>query len=477
MDSILTQLAHTRQLFAEAAPTDSKTIADYAWTLVKALLRHAPEMGSKTSRQILAECLKLPLPRPSKLYSALLTAAIKVADNYPEFRFATFLRMWNLEHLLPEDQVRPPARDGKRYQSLAERAAKRLAHSLLLYPEDLTPSAPHPTEHPSGASNFGAFLSTHNYSLMPMIVTRFIERAGKDGRKYRFVTLTSPDGFQVETIAHNLKVSPLHPLPEGKRHYINVRQSYNVLLRYKETAREPYPHATAKPEWTVVQAVLSTQPATTRFAATLGYIEAVDQAHHHLHVYDALSRHFVAPIQRFSRERAGDFVRFIPIVPQASAFKTAIILGTVAESDVLSQQPKTPNDAATVPSASAQTFPSPSKEGEKRPQAPSLIRTIKISSVNAERGYAAWELLDKSQPITERLSPLQVSKGENSPSFTGGYISLSPQRSLGASAPSNAVPTVQPSELRVGQVLRALIFLKRGKDRQKRPYVAKIYPL
>lgn len=425
-DNILTQLKTLRQLFAEAAPTDPKVINDYAWIIVKAINREHEQLGSIVCRQLLADYVKLSVERPSQLHSAVLSAAVKVANAYPDFRFASFLRLWGIGNLRPEDNERQRSLDGKSYPSLAERVAKALGHSVLLHQQD------RPLINDAELSQF---LSSHGLSVSTMLVTRVKEAMGKDGRKYIFVTLTSPEGIEVETISHNLQPSPLQVLPGAKRHYVNIGQLYNCLLKTKATVSDgstSVQSTTVPSESSLIllNAVLSQQKPIDFFPQEIGYIEAIDTAHGHMHVYDAHSRHFVANIQRFSKERVGDFVRFIPIIPQASKFKTAIILATV------------PSDSSEV-----QT----------------ILREIRIININKDKGYASWELVDKSHPITELLSPLQLSQGETSPAFTTGYLHLA------------TIPAGSPAGISAGQTFRAFIYLKRGKDRQKRPHIAKLF--
>ena len=416
-DNLFTQLANLRKLYSEAAPEDPKTISDYAWTIVKVLLQHTAEIDSTTARQLLAECIKLPIVRPSKLYSALLAAAVKVAGLYPEFHFAVFLKIWGHGNLRPEDCERQSRQDGKSFSSLKEQAAKAFANSLLLHPENRTND---------WAQAILKELSGDTFSFHAMIVSRIKEAVGKDGRKYRFVTLTSPEGLEVETISHNLQLSPLQPMPENKRHYVNIGQLYNVLLRNNADGDKP----------TLFHAYLYNISASEYFPLEIGYIESIDSASQMMHIYDRFSRHFVAHVLRFSSERAGDFIYFHPIIPSKSKFKTAILTG------------KAP-------------CPIPQNQDANSEQ-PALIRAIRITNINKERGYAAWELIDKSYPITEQLSPLQLSQGEIAPAFTTGYLNL-------ATVPNS-------SGLSSGQSLRALIYLKRGKDKQKRPHVARIFP-
>lgn len=464
--NLLSQLSELRTRLAEV-PGDSKQIYDYAWTIVKALLQHTTELDSLTARQLLADCLKLPVERPSKLHSALLSAAIKVASAYPDFRFAAFLKLWGIANLRPEDHERQQATSPqsslsssssltKSFPSLAEKTARALAHSLLLHPEDDLTADLVPLLQSAG---YQVRSSSSSLSLShPLLVTRIKEAVSKEGRKYTFVTLTSPEGLEVETTSHSLQPSPLHPLPEGKLHYVNIGQLYDCLLKTKATvpadssagnkatvpAGSPSDNnATLSPcaqrrvaEYHLTEAVLSKCAPTEVFPTEVGYIESIDQQHGHMHVFDAHSRHFVAPVQRFSRERVGDFVRFIPIVPAVSKFKTAIIQGTVPSSSL----------SATVPSDSS--------EGQH------LLREIRITHINKEKGYAAWELTDPNHPITELLSPLQLSQGETSPSFTTGYLNLTEELS---------------SSLSLSSTLKAFIYLRRGKDRQKRPHIARLF--
>lgn len=410
--SLLQQVQNLRALFREAAPSDPKVINDYAWLIVKLLNAQMAELGSNYCRQLLADYLQLPVARPSLVHSAILSAAVRVANAYPDFRFSVFLRMWGIQHFRPEDYESRRLDDGKQFPSLHVSTLRALAHTLLLYPEDRQWEEAESLLNAAGQGG---------YSILPTMVTRIREALGKDGRKYNFVTLTSPEGIEIESISHKLQPSPLHPLPEGKRHYVNIGQLYDCLLLTKQESSSSS---------SLKDAYLSSQKPTDLFPQEIGYIEAIDEAHGHIHVYDALSRHFVAPKQRFSREKVGDFVRFIPVIPQTSKFKTAILL-------------------TTIPSAS--------------PEVQNILREIRITHINTEKGYAAWELVNKDAPITEQLSALQLSQGEQSPSFTSGYLTLA------------TVPDGIPSGLSVGQTLRALIYLKRGKDGQKRPHVAVIF--
>ncbi len=427
--SLIPQLKELRRLFADALPTDPAVINRYAWIIAKALNREHLTLGSVECRQLLLDYLKLPTQRPSQLHSAILSAAIKVANAYPDFRFAAFLKMWDTSNLRPEDHERRqmpaapgvPASSGKTFPSLSERTVRALAHSLLLHPGNTAVS-----------DDDANFLASHGYSIHQMLVTRIKEASGKDGRKYHFASLASPEGLEVECIINQLQPNPLQPLPEGKRHYVNIGQLYGCILHQKndtvpggspsvQTATLP-----SRSSLSLMAACLSPLNPTDLFPSAIGYIEAIDSQHGHMHVYDQYSRHFVAPVQRFSRETPGTFVRFIPIIPQTSRFKTAILLANVHPAS---------------------------------PEVQGILREIRITSINREKGFASWELHDKEHPITERLSPLQLSQGEQSPSFTSGYLTLDGTLSVSMES------------------YRAYIYLRRGKDKLKRPHIAKLFSM
>lgn len=441
-ESIVSKLTTARKLFAETVTDDPRVVSDYGWTIVKALLQNLSEIDSVTARQLLADCIKLPLKRPSKFHSALLAAAEKVALTYTDFHFATFFKMWGMENFRPEDKEHRVSADGKVFLSLEERAARSLAFSLMFHPED---------RQLLQTAGFEDFISSFHLSLLTMLVTRIKQATGKDGRKYTFVTLTSPEGTEIECISQTLKASPFLQ-SKDKRHYVNIGQLYDVVLRSKASvpkasasgANATVPDASpssSKPAFSLLSSCLSSQHPSEVFTTEIGYIEHIDTEHSHMHVYDSRSRHFVAPVQRFSREKEGDFVRFIPIIPEASKFKTAIILATVRSSS---------------------------------DEVQSILRDIRITSINKEKGYAAWELVNKDTPITELLSPFQLSQGETSPSFTTGYLNLATVPNASPSGSTATVPDASASVI-VGITFRALIYLKRGKDNQKRPYVAKLF--
>lgn len=466
--SLNDNLTAIHEVLNEEVPSDTQTQINAAWLIVASLLKEPEAVGQRLCRQLLADYLRLPLPRPSNLHSAILGAAVKVARIFPEFRFIPFVAMWDLHNLRPEDYKHKliDADHHEMIPPLVERVAKACTLARLLRPDDVMP--------PDHHAAMNRLLEAYGFlPVKHMIVTRIQETTNKEGRKFTFVTLSSPDGFEIERISHDLRPHPLRPLPEGRRHFVNVGQVYDVALRmkktpdgtsasadkgayasaatpgatdlapsllYTENAPGDQPNASTPPDdgiaassLTFLAAYLSPLPAQAYFPTAVGYIEHIDTQHKHMHVYDGSSRHLVASVLRFSREREGQLVRFVPIIPAKSTFKRAIITGTALTQEAAAE---------------------------------GLVREIRITAINREKGYASWSLTDPSRPITERLSPLQLSKGETSPIFTQGYLSFS-------KLPAGA-PAIVERALLAAQPLQAIVFLQRGSDKTKRPVVARI---
>ena len=156
---------------------------------------------------------------------------------------------------------------------------------------------------------------------------------------------------------------------------------------------------------------------TDVFPVCTGYIEYIDMHHRHVHIYDSQSRHLVAVNPRFIPQK-GQYVRFVPIIPKHDKFKSAII------TEVLERT---------------------------QGQTSFGLRRAKVSYTDEAKGYCAWELLPGEQPIIE--------SGTDSPSFTSGFISRQTAAELNMPLPA------------VGTEITLITFLKRGKDKQKRPYV------
>lgn len=401
-DNFLQQLQDLRKLYADALPEDPRIVEQYAGTICKAILKHPEEIGSTMCRRLLADLMRLPLQKPSYIYSSVLWSATKVASLFPEFHFVPFLNIWNPANLRPEDYQAGISSDGKVFPSLAERMTKASLTAQLIRPEEL----PEPPLKP-----------VMGYLPVTQMVVTKVTQAEVKGRKMFFVKLISNGGMEAEAESHFLRANPLRATE--KKHYVNVGQLYNVLLRRNEKEEKVR----------IIDAVLASEPLTDVFDTETGYVEYVDVIHGHIHIYDSKSRHFVCSGQRFVNPPKDSFVTFVPAIPARNLFKSAIVVPTRLSQEQLHAQ-----------------FPP---------------RDIIITRINEEKQYVSWELSDKNKPITEQLTPLQMSNGEESPSFTSGFMDLAFARS-------------QCPHIAEGITLSAIIFLTRGKDKQKRPRIKKI---
>lgn len=453
MNDILEQLKQIRSLYKSVPTPDVQTSERYAWIIVKAIKQHAEELGGLTCRQLLADAMRMygeggatsaVLQRPSRLYSQILRAATVVAATFPEFRFMAFLNLWNPSQWLTAEDFEkttaprlnpqnPGAPAVQAYASLAERVTKTALQAMLLRPQDVPASFQLPLQHP--LTGVGEWFGYH--AVKPMIVTQ-VTMSEVRGRRMYFARLTSPAGEEVMADTHLLRPNALlaNIAADGAapaRHYVNVGQVYDVLLRDRQRKNDNDNHddnaddchAASRPPYRLADAVLSQRQVADAFDVVEGYVDKVDAARGHIHVYDGFSRHFVSSGQRFVRAKEGHLVAFVPIIPQGNKFKSAIIV---------SSQP-------TI------AFPH---------------REISVKYIDEAKGYCSWELTDKTNPVIEKLSPLQLAAGETAEPHTQGYARLDDLRAALSSLPGAPA-------LAVGTILTPLIFLKRGKDGKKRP--------
>ncbi|MGM9713850.1 MAG: hypothetical protein ACI3Y5_07010 [Prevotella sp.] len=343
-----------------------------AWEIYYYLKSNYEAIGSKESRMLLATYMKLPVARPSVIHSCMLATSLKIAAKYSDFRLPDFLRLWGYGRMLrPEDRERQKGKDGHMAMSLMERAEKaRLAYALR------HPDARQGTE-----------------GIMPMVAVKMFETAAQ-GRKRRTVKLVAQSGMSIVADAH---LFPCKPWEIQNR-------VFDILLR-KNMRGEP----------AVMDVALSRLRVENLFAPVVGYIDGLDLNHGHYHVFDNMSRHFVAQGEMIRCEK-GQFVTFAPVIATNDKFKTAVICKVLGDEDGL-------REFGTY--------------------------TATTGFIDREKGYFTYTITSEIKPTTE---------GETS--LTGSAkLSL-----LGDSAAS----------LRPQQEIRILMFLRRGMDGTKRNHVAKV---
>lgn len=358
-----------------AIETQAYHPSETAWLIFRYLQNNYKEIGSQLARTLLAAYMKLDIPRPSLVHSCILGIAVKMSETYDDFRFPQFLSVWGYEDKLrDEDRMRQNGKDGRSYLSLKEKVERRLL-SYRLHHQDAGPSLPD--------------------SIRTVFAVKVFEKQ-MNGRKRYFAKLVAPDGLELTADSHQFPCKPWEI--QGRMFDVSLQMS-----------KEGRPR--------VAEIVSSVRKAEDVFPLTVGYVEGVDAAHGHYHIFDSRSRHFVAEKPRLA-VKAGDFVMFSPVIPAEDKFKSAVV-------------------ARVLPHA----------EGLDR----FGMLKASVTYVNKDDGYLRYS-------ITSAI-----------PDTAEGVIQKEGFASLSAVADEKARNTMT-----VGDDISMLLFLKRGKDGEKRNFVAEI---
>lgn len=389
-----TALLYTMREMYNAIPEHDEVLREgYAWAIYYILADNFETIGSRVARSMLAEYFALNQPRPTRLHSCILNIATRMAALYPDFKFVPFLKIWDMNNIMPEDRVTFKGEDGRNYTSLYEHVAKAYAYTRFYNP-DLKIEGPEHDELMKIAADRG-FIPP-----MTMVATKVFS-AEVRGRKMHFVKLVSPEGKEASCEVHTItRLSP-----------IRYRDIPGVLF-------DILPRLSHKSEEMRVEAArISARHLNEVFEEAVGYVEHIDISHHHIHIFDNFSRHMVCPID--TPVSVGTFVRIAPVVPQRDKFKVAFI-----------------NSIFSDKAAGAAAFG---------------YRKAHITYTDNEKGYCSWALDEGEEPISER--------GGDGSAYDKGYLSQQLLQSKGNSMPA------------VGTSIGIIVFLKRGRDGSKHPYV------
>lgn len=346
---------------------------DTAWSIFRYLQKNYKEMGSQQVRTLLATYMKIPVDKPSLIHSCMLGMAVKISETYPDFRFPQFLEMWGYDkNLRDEDRQRQTGKDGRSYLSLKEKADRRLQSYLLHHQQDA---------------------SQNIEGIKPMYAVKVFEHAVNGKRRY-FVKLVAADGMELSADSHLFPCKPWEI--QGKLYDVSLRTSRQGNVRAEEI-------------------VLSAKRVGEVFTTIVGYVEGIDEGHGHYHIYDPLSRHFVAEKPQMMITH-GDFVSFSPIIPAEDKFKSAAVVNVM------------PRDEGLTAFGTYQSV---------------------VTFVNPTDGYFRYRI---TSPIQETPEGKITEEG---------FASL-----------VNVKDDELRKSLKVGDTIRLLLFLKRGKDGVKRNHVA-----
>lgn len=155
-------------------------------------------------------------------------------------------------------------------------------------------------------------------------------------------------------------------------------------------------------------------------AACVGFVDGFDEARGFIHVYDSMSRHFVARKSQSpeNAERKGTFVSFCPVITPGNSFKSAMITSVL--------------------------------DKYKGREAFGL-HTARITYVNPKEQYIRYAITEGSLSAEDGTIEKE------------GFASTA------------AMPEDARRQLAVGQFVRLTLFLKRGKDGVKRNHVAEVF--
>ena len=346
---------------------------DTAWTIFRYFRHNYKEMGSQQVRTLLAIYMKIPVKRPSLIHSCMLGMAVKISSEYADFRFPQFLQMWGYpKMMMKEHYTRQKGKNGRMYLSLREKT-ERCLQSYMLHHKEGTAEAE---------------------GIMTMYAVKVFEKSD-NGRRQFFVKLVGADGKELSADSHFFPCKPWEI--QGLMFDVLTRTSKLGNLRAEEI-------------------VTSKKRMEDVFPPVVGYLDYVDLSHGHYHIYDSLSRHFVAE-KPLVTLKEGDFVIYSPIIPAKDKFKSAAVISVMS-----------------------------SEEGRKA----FGTYTAEVTYVNKTDGYFHYRI---TSTIAESQEATVAQEG------FAALLKINDE-------------TVRAS-LSVGDTVSLLLFLKRGKDGIKRNHVAK----
>lgn len=348
--------------------TASNRPNDAAWGIYRYLRANYSTIGSVQARTLLAAYMQLPVRRPSRLHSCMLGVAVKISNEYSDFRFDKFLELWEYpDMLLAEDKNNSYAPDGQCFPALMVRTDT----ALRLYRERHTVSQSQPAGIPA---------------TVPMVAVKVWAR-GSEGHSFQEVKLVGPRGEEARCDIHRFPVRPSDV----------AGRLFEVMFRGHEIGD-------IRP---------SERKIATLFPPIIGYVSHHDREHNHYHIYDSLSRHFVAEAPRIAVS-AGAFVLFSPVIPARDRFKSAIVQCIM-----------------------------------EREEAREAFGTYEaeVTVVEQQRGFFSYRLLTPPRPTPE---------GTVTPEGTASLSTL-----------PDILDTLRP-----GCRVRLLLFLTRRRDGTKQNYVA-----
>ena len=260
------------------------------WAIYRYLKESYKNEGSVMSRTLLAAYMKLHVNEPSLINSLMLGIAAKVSEEYPDFRFPQFLKVWGYkDNLRNQDKERQTGKDGRTYLALVERVERALQSYLLHHPEEEREDC---------------------NLIVSMYAVKVFEKIS-DGKKRRYVKLVAANGSEFIADSHQFPCKP----------WEICGRMFDVLTRVSRQGKER-----------ASEIVVSKKRVDEVFSTQVGYVDGIDESHNHVHLYNAQSQHFVAEKSTLSTQPSiqnisnCSFVLFCPIIANGDHFKSAAII-------------------------------------------------------------------------------------------------------------------------------------------------------
>lgn len=362
-----------------------------AWDIYYFINNNLGSSSSVELRTVLSAYFKIEVARPSKVHSAMLSVALKMSEHIPDFRLPSFLKMWRYPQFLLEEDKRDVVdeKNHRTYLSLEKKVNRKLLSYFLHHQED--------------RSLMLEFFNNVDVAIKCMVATKVFE-TNKNGRRIFSVKLVSAEGDELLVDSH---VFPC-------RFYEIQNRMFDVSVLASKTGNAR-----------AMEVVQSRQRIEDVFPVCIGYVDRIDEAHNHQHVYDSLSRHFVADSSQV-RAVKGSFVLFSPVVPKVDKFKTAYIHRVINTTEAL------------------QNF---------------CVVDISIVRMSSEYKSFAYTI---DSPLPETPEGIYSSQG-----FVNFDTPLLHLDSEMTELSVVKTEVVTESNVKVGDKLQAVILLKRGRDGMK----------
>lgn len=210
---------------------------DTAWDIYRYLSRNYLELNSDVARKLLLAYLKIDLPRPSLLHSCFLNLSVKFVRVYDDFRFPSFLNIWNYPEMLrPEDWMPNCQTEHKsKKTSLKEQVESTLSYYNLQHSKKNEHTSPSTTVLGRAGEDMAVrFLQEKGYCIL--------DRNWRNrGRKELDIIARKDDTLvfvEVKTRKANSLTSPLDAITYSKRHRVTLAaQSYMLTNGFNLSSR------------------------------------------------------------------------------------------------------------------------------------------------------------------------------------------------------------------------------------------------